>query len=253
MSSETLVVLALVGFAAGWVDAIAGGGGLLSLPAIFLAGVPPHVALGTNKFQAICGTTAATLRYAWARKIDFVLLRSWVPLCLVGSALGTAAVLLLRPELVKPLFLPVFLLIGMYMVRKKDAGLTARPELKTARRFWISTVLVFAVGFYDGFFGPGTGIFLFLVMVLGLGYDALNATGSVKLMNWATNLASLLVFLARGKVFWPVALAMGLCNSVGGLVGSHMAIRKGQGLIRRIVVLVVFAMSAKLAWDLWSS
>lgn len=250
---ESLIVLGLVAFAAGWVDAIAGGGGLVSLPAIFLAGVPAHVALGTNKAQAICGTTVATLRYAWSGQVDFRRLRGWVPLCLLGSALGTSAVLLLSPDLVKPLFLPVFLGLGLYMLRRSDVGAARRPELDTRPRFLVATALIFAVGFYDGFFGPGTGVFLFLVLVLLLGYDALRATGSVKLMNWATNLASLLVFAVRGKIFWPVALVMGACNAAGGLVGSHMAVRKGQSLIRRIVVLVVFAMSLRLAWDLWAN
>jgi len=249
LSPTAYGMLALTAFCAGWVDAIAGGGGLLTLPALFLAGLPPKMALGTNKVQAICGTLAAAHRFWRAGKVDVAVLQRLVPLALAGSALGTTAVLALSPDLIKPLFVPVFVAIGVYMAVKGDTGAEAAPERRTRKRDMATCALVLLIGAYDGFFGPGTGVFLFMVLVLVSGFDAVTATGTTKVVNAATNGAALAVFLTNGSLYPALGLCMACANALGGHAGSHMAITKGQRLIRWVVTVVVLVLATRLAWD----
>lgn len=251
MSYATYIVMALVAFCAGWVDSIAGGGGLLTVPALFLAGLPPKIALGTNKLQSVCGTITASTRYYLAGKVERPWLKYFLPLALVGSALGTSSILSLSPDIIKPLFIPVFVFIGIYMAVKKETGAQEDKKKRTNKRFALACGLVFAIGFYDGFFGPGTGIFLFMVLVLVTGLDAVRATGTTKLINGTTNLAALAVFLTKGSLHISLGLTMACANAMGGYVGSKMAMDKGQRLIRFVVIAVVLAMSARLAYDVW--
>lgn len=251
MTLTTYIALAIVAFCAGWVDSIAGGGGLLTVPALFLAGLPPKIALGTNKLQALCGTVTAAVRFTIADKVQ----RSWLtwllPLALAGSASGTLAVLALDPNLIKPLFIPVFAGIGIYMAVRSDTGARADESKQTSTNLRRAGLFVLAIGFYDGFFGPGTGVFLFMVLVLVTGLEAVRATATTKLVNATTNLAALIVFLGHGSLNVSVGVTMALANACGGFVGSQMALKRGQRLIRYVVVAVVLVLSARLAYDTW--
>ena len=239
-----------VGAVAGFVDAIAGGGGLLTVPALLAAGLPPQVALGTNKFQSSCGTALATWNYARSGLID---LGRWIPgiMATFGAAVaGAWVVTLIDPSQLRRI-IPIALgVIAVYTALKPDLGSTQRPSRLSAAPFGILMGLV--LGFYDGFLGPGTGSFWMIACVLLHGLDLRGATGVTKAMNLTSNLASLGFFLAAGKVDFLIGALMAAGQLVGAYFGSHLAIRDGARVIRPVFLTVVFALAAKLAWDAFS-
>lgn len=249
MSTGLYAALIAVAFCGGWIDSIAGGGGLVTLPALLIAGIAPHVALGTNKLQAVCGATASSLRYFLGNKVRRRLLLGCVPLALAGSALGSSAILRVSPTVIKPLLVPIFVVIGIYMALRKETGAEADPAKGTGKRLVAVLAGTFLIGFYDGFFGPGTGIFLFMLLVLVYGMEAVEATGTTKVINWATNLAAVVVFFRSGSIDFTLGLSMAAANVLGALTGSHMVIKKGQRFIRLIVMIVVLALAAKIGYD----
>jgi uncharacterized membrane protein YfcA len=244
-------LLVVAAFVAGFVDAIAGGGGLITVPALLAAGLPPHLVLGTNKGQAVWGSGAAMVRFGRAGMID----RSRAPWSFVagfvGSALGAALVLVLSPEILRPVVLVLLVTVAFF--------LTVRPPLHphpknhspgVARAIGMGLALGF--GAYDGFFGPGTGTFLIIGAVLLLGLPLARASAEAKVVNFASNLAAFSVFAFKGVVVWHVAIPMAVSQFVGAWTGSHAAIRGGDRLVRWVVLLVVVALVAKLSWDLSS-
>jgi len=244
LSPDMLLLLVMVAALAGFVDAIAGGGGLLALPALLWAGLPPLPALATNKLQGSFGTLTATVHHL--RHGDLKLRELWpaVLLTFIGAASGTLTVQYLPNTLLEPL-VPV-LLIGfalyfLFSPRVGDADARQRLGL------WPFGLLIgFGVGFYDGFFGPGTGSFFALGFVLLLGWNLRRATGGTKLLNFTSNLAALLFFAAGGHVLWGPGLAMGLAQVAGAWAGSHLVLRHGSRLVRPLLVLVCLALSLKL-------
>lgn len=232
---------------AGMVDAVAGGGGLVTLPALLAVGMPPHLALGTNKGQAVFGSGAALAGFARARMIDPGLARLAFPLGLAGSAGGAALVLLLDPAVLKPVVLALLVAIAIV--------LAFRPTLVERRAAVAHPALVLAalalgLGAYDGFFGPGVGTLLVLGMVWLLGLSPTRATANAKVINFASNLAALLLFASRGAVLWQVAAPMAAAQLAGGWLGSKAAMRGGDVLVRRVVFAVVLGLVTKLGLDL---
>ena len=245
----TLALLLGAAFVAGFIDAIAGGGGLITVPALLAAGLPPHLMLGTNKGQAVWGSGAAMVRFARAGMLD----RDRAPWTFaagfVGSTCGAALVLILSPELLRPIVLA--LLIGVALLLTFRPPLTPTPRAHTrekARAMLMALALV--LGAYDGFFGPGTGTFLIIGAVLLLGIPLANASAEAKVVNFASNLAAFLVFAWKGVVVWHIALPMAAAQFAGAWSGSHVAIRGGDRLVRWVVLAVVLALSLKLGWDL---
>ncbi len=247
MSPETtLAVLGAVGFAAGFVDSIAGGGGLLTVPALLACGLSPHATLATNKAQAVFGAASSVTSF-WRRN---ALQKSRAPyafaLGFVGSLVGAYLVTLAKPEPLKPV---VLLLLGaaaiiVMLPRDRLKPLTlARPALVYAG-------VAFALGAYDGFFGPGVGSMLIVANVLVFRDSLTFASGNAKVVNFASNLAALILFLFRGDIHWKLALVMAGCNMVGAQVGSHLAIARGDRLVRVVVLVVVFALIVKIGISL---
>lgn len=243
------LLLAAVAFAAGTVDAIAGGGGLLTVPALLAAGLPPHQALGTNKGQSVFGAAAATVRYWRSGLID----RRRAPLSflfgLAGAFAGAALVLAVRPEVLEPLVLAMLLGVAVFFAFRRT------PQLHTTRwlvrhRAVVLAALALIIGAYDGFFGPGTGTFLIVAYVALLGAELREASANAKVVNFASNLASVCLFAWNGKILWAYALPMAGAQLLGGWFGAHLTVRGGEALVRRVVLAVVLALSAKLAWDL---
>jgi uncharacterized membrane protein YfcA len=243
-----LVLLALVACAAGWVDAIAGGGGLLQLPSILAAGIPLPHALGVNKVSSVCGTTAAVLRYAAHGHVRWRLVALPGALALVGSALGALAIVdvaaAVRPALA-PAFAACFLVLAAWQVWK---ALRPRRPAATAPRSnpAIAAGFAFAIGVYDGFVGPGTGMFLFWAFSTFLALPALDATGSAKAVNWLTNVGALVSLLLAGAVVWLPALVMAGANVLGGAAGARTAIRGGERVVRLVTAGVSAAVSVYL-------
>lgn len=244
MEPLTLVALAFVGLGAGFVDAIAGGGGMLSLPALLSAGLPPVAALATNKMQSIVGTTIAATTY-WRKGL--VSLRALVPamvLTLAGSMLGALTVKhidVTALNVAVPIALIAIAAYFMFAPRLTDADRSARL------RFPIFVPVMGAVvGFYDGIFGPGTGSFLTLGFVALFGLGVTRAAGNTKVLNLASNLGALLLFIPSGDVVWPVAVVMAAGQIAGGYLGALTGIRFGAKVIRPLVVIVSVGMALRL-------
>jgi hypothetical protein len=245
-----IAVLAGVALAAGTVDAIAGGGGLLTVPALLAAGLPPHLALGTNKGQSVFGSFAALIRFSHAGLVDGPRARVTFPLGIVGSLGGAALVLAMPASALRPVVLVLLAVAALFVgVRRtppppREGALARRPSVALA------AAIALAVGAYDGFFGPGTGTFLIVAFVGLLGDGLARASASAKVVNFASNLAAAALFASRGTVVWRIALPMAAAQLLGGWLGAHLAVRRGDVLVRRAVVAVALAAAAKLAWDM---
>jgi uncharacterized membrane protein YfcA len=248
-SAPTIAVLAAVAFAAGVVDAIAGGGGLLTLPALLAAGIPPQQALGTNKGQSVFGSAAALARYWRGGLVDAKRARLAFPAGFLGSVCGALLVLALDPHLLRPIVLALLVGAGAFVAFRPAPKSHAPPH-----RVGVYTLLIAGlIGAYDGFFGPGCGTFLIVAFVAVLGDEMTKATAEAKVVNFASNLAAVGLFGLRGIVLWQVALPMAVAQFLGGTLGAHLAVRGGGPLIRRVVLLVVVALVVRLGYDLIKS
>ncbi len=247
ISPDVLLLLAGVAVLAGLVDAIAGGGGLLALPALLWAGIPPLQALATNKLQGSFGTATASLNYLHKGEIRLHGLWGAIAWTFAGAVCGTLAVQYLVADWLNrlvPLLLIGFALYFMFSPRIGDED--ARQRI-SARLFGL--LVGFGAGFYDGFFGPGTGSFFAAGFVMLLGWNLRRATAGTKLLNLTSNLASLMFFAAGGHVVWSVGLGMGLGQVLGAWIGSHLVIRHGTVLTRPLLVVVSVAISVRLLLD----
>lgn len=234
------------GLAAGFVDAIAGGGGLLTVPMLLWAGLPPQVALGTNKFQSACGTSLAVWRYTRAGLLDWGSAKLMVAIACGASALGALTVTQVGRDVLQTLIPWLLLAVGGYALLSPNMGREARPRRLPPVAFaWLFGV---TLGFYDGFFGPGTGSFWTVALVLLGGLELRRATAHTKAANLASNLGSLGVFLLAGKVHFGVGVAMIAGQLIGAYGGSHVVIAHGVRWIRRVFLTVVFALTIRLLW-----
>jgi uncharacterized membrane protein YfcA len=249
MPPLTLALLFVAGFAGGFIDSIAGGGGLISVPALFAAGLPPQIALGTNKFQSSFGTYIAVRRYAQAGLMNTPGLRVAVAFSFLASMGGALAVSVMSKDLLKHLIPWMLAAVAVYTALNRRFGLHAGTVRMSPLVFAI--LFGIALGFYDGFFGPGVGSFWTVALVTLLGLDLRHATGYTKAANLASNVGSLLVFLLNGSVHFAAGGAMIAGQLLGARLGSGLVIRRGVGFIRPVFLTVVFAMTLKLLWDTW--
>ena len=249
-----ILLLCLCAFLAGFIDAIVGGGGLIQLPAmlLLLPGVPVPTILGTSKVAGLSGTAVALQRYlSGPVKLD-IRWRTVAVTALVAGAfalLGARAVSHLHKEAVRPLVLTLLVVMAVYTAWRKDFGSLHAPRLHGRREIITGVVLGAALGFYDGFFGPGTGSLLLFAFVGLFGYDFIAASASAKLVNVATNVVSLAYFASTGQVLYRVALPMAVCNMLGSTLGARLAQRRGTGFVRVLFLGVVSAFILKLGWD----
>ncbi|OHV90520.1 TSUP family transporter [Mesorhizobium sp. ORS 3428] len=247
LTLQTVLMLAAAAFAAGFVDSIAGGGGLITIPALLLAGFSPVAALGTNKLQGMFGSGSATLHYAANGQVD---LRRQLPsalLALIGGAVGALLATVVPGDFLRAL-LPILLIaIALYFAFKPNMGDVDRAERLSPLLFGLTVVP--AIGFYDGLFGPGTGSFLMLAFVALAGYGVLKATAHTKLLNFASNIGGFIVFAAVGVIDWKIGLMMGAAQFLGARLGASLAIRIGAKLIKPLLVIVCLALAAKLLAD----
>jgi uncharacterized membrane protein YfcA len=245
-----IALLTLVALAAGIVDAIAGGGGLLTVPAILWAGLPPHLALATNKGQSVFGSFAALARFVRGGLVDGRRARVTFPLGLVGSLGGAALVLATPSSALRPIVVGLLAFAALFVGLRRGPPPRLADAPRPRHAAWVAAAIALGIGAYDGFFGPGTGTFLIVAFAALLGDGLAHASASAKVVNFASNLAALALFASRGVVVWQVALPMAGAQLAGGWIGAHLAIRKGDALVRRVVVAVTLALAAKLAWDM---
>ncbi len=244
----TLAALTSVAFVAGLVDAIAGGGGLITLPALLAAGLEPHFALGTNKGQSVFGAFASVVRYARAGLVNGGRARITFPLGAAGAFAGAALLLVLDREVLKPLVLVLLVAAGAFIAIRRPGNTPPGPA--PSRPLLLAGAIALIIGAYDGFFGPGTGTFLIIAFVTLLKASLPEATADAKVVNFASNLATVILMGLKGKVLWAIALPMAAGQFAGSLVGASLAIKGGAPIIRGVVLAVVAGLVAKLAYDL---
>jgi uncharacterized membrane protein YfcA len=249
LSNLQLTLLGFVGLAAGTVDTIAGGGGLLTLPALISCGLPLNLAMATNKGQSVFGSGTALARFARSHLFDpRRALLSFLP-ALLGASAGVGLLILLQyksPNALRPLIITLLTSVALFMIFYRPPH--NRPPLKD-KRLWAAIPIAFLIAAYDGFFGPGTGTFLILAYALVF-HDPLDrASANAKLVNFCSNLASFIAFALQGWIIWKVALPMALGQMTGALLGAHITLRKGKSVVRYVAVAVCLGLIAKVAWD----
>ncbi|MDT0346693.1 sulfite exporter TauE/SafE family protein [Streptomyces litchfieldiae] len=250
----TAIALCIAAALAGWIDAVVGGGGLLLLPAL-LIGLPdlsPTYALGTNKAVAVTGTSIAAVTYTRRAPVDVRLALRLGALALTASAGGALFASAVEKRVLQPLIMVMLLAVATFVVLRPQFG-TAHTDRVPSRRRTAAALLVvgLGIGFYDGILGPGTGTFLVIALAALLHMNMLNASATAKVVNVGTNLGALAVFTAHGTVLWQLAPFMAVFNMAGGWAGAHMALRRGSGFIRVVLLVVVTGLVARLAYDQW--
>ncbi|QRN85710.1 TSUP family transporter [Clostridia bacterium] len=246
----TIIFICFAGFFGAFIDAIVGGGGLITVPALLAAGLPTHIALGTNKFAASFGTMSSSYHYYRSGNINFKLLKFLVPLSLIGSALGVKTVLSIEPKYLSILIIFLVFSIIIYTAFKKKLGLEENFKGIVFETVAKGMLLALALGFYDGFFGPGTGSFLIFGLIYIFGYDFKKASANSKILNLTSNSTAFILFMLNRQINYSIALPMALSMIVGAKLGSHMAINKGSKFIKPVFLIVSLSLVIKMIFDL---
>lgn len=248
-----LLLVVLAAFAAGWIDAVVGGGGLLQLPALLLIpGIAPVQALATNKLASVFGTVTSSVTYYRRAKPDIRTALPMAVIALVGSFVGAAVATVLPPAAFKPIIVVALLVVAVFTAFKPEMGAATRLRFAGRRHHVTAAAAGLVIGFYDGMIGPGTGTFLVLVLVALMGYDFLQSSAKAKIVNLATNIGALLLFIPHGSVLWALGGILAVVNVAGSYLGSRMAVARGAKFIRVVFLVVVVALIAKLGYDVWN-
>ncbi len=244
---KTQLLLFLTATGAGWVDTIAGGGGLITIPALLLAGMPPPVALATNKLQGSSGTLVASIYFLRRGVFKLKENRLLLLMAFLGAFCGTGMLLSIKVSVLRAIIPILLIAIGLYFLLSPTGDIEGKSRLSPQ-----SFALLFApiLGFYDGFFGPGTGMFMALAFVSLRGYNLSQATAHAKVLNFTSNFSALLYFLLFGEINWGVGSIMIIGQIIGASIAARMVLTKGAALIRPVVITVCFLMSAKLLLNL---
>jgi uncharacterized membrane protein YfcA len=250
----TILSLIVLSFAAGFVDSVIGGGGLIQLPALLInfPKTPLPVLFGTTKIASLAGTSMAA--YQYSRKINFNYKVLLVVAAFAGAAsfAGARIVSHINVNALKPFILIVLIVMAVYTFLKKDLGRLKTKSIPLKLQLIRGSIMGLVVGFYDGFFGPGTGSFFVLGFVLLLGFEFVEASAYSKVINCMTNIAALFVFIRHGKYLLEIAILLAVCNVIGNLIGSRLALRKGNSFIRIFFLIIVTLMIVRYAYDIYS-
>jgi len=246
MTLSTLSLLWATGLFAGFVDSIAGGGGIISLPMLMATGMPPHAALGTNKLQGSFGSLTATINYSRKGLVSLREIPMGVTWTAIGAATGTLTVQWMSASFLSHLI--VILLMGVFLYTIATPGMGRVDTRAKLSRPVFFTLAGFGLGFYDGFFGPGTGSFWTMALVLMLGLNLKRATAHTKVFNFTSNIVALAAFFMAGQVMVPAGVAMGFGQMIGAYLGSHLVIRRGTGFVRVFFIIVVAATIGRLGY-----
>lgn len=246
-----LIIVCPLVFIAGFVDAVAGGGGLISLPAYMMTGMPIHMAAGSNKFSASCGTVIAAGKYIKSGKIKWQVAIYSALGAILGSTLGTKLALYISDQHLKLLMLIAIPLVALFIMTQKGLGESVQEkELSVLNLSFLSIGIGLMIGCYDGLIGPGTGTFMILGFSGLLGLDLVTSSGCAKVSNLASNITSLILYLMGGKVLFALAIPAAFCSIIGGYMGAKFAIKGGAKKVRYIIFLVIGLLFIKLLYDL---
>ncbi len=247
-----LSLLCLAALMAGWVDAVTGGGGLVQLPSLLLALPQASTveAIATNKLSSVLGTSAATATYARSTRLDVRTALPMAAAAMLGAASGAMVASSVPSTALRPVIIVALVGVWIWTAVRPDLGRTQELRWQGQRRHYVVAIIAgLAIGFYDGVIGPGTGSFLLIVLVAGLGYSFLHASATAKVVNLSTNVAALIVFGIAGVPLWGLGIAMGAFNVLGAVIGARMAIRRGSGFVRAVFLVVVAVLIVRLGWD----
>lgn len=248
-----LVLVVVAAFAAGWIDAVVGGGGLLQLPALLLIpGIAPIQALATNKLASVAGTATSSVTYYRRAKPDIRTALPMAAIALIGSFGGAGVATILPSAAFKPIIVLALLAVALFTAFKPQMGASTQLRFSGHKHHLMAGLSGLVIGFYDGMIGPGTGTFLVISLVALLGYDFLQASAKAKIVNLATNTGALLLFIPHGSVLWLLGAILAVANIGGSYLGSRMAVSKGTKFIRVVFLVVVIALIAKLGVDVWN-
>lgn len=253
MDVTILFLLCLAAFAAGFIDAIVGGGGLIQTPVglILLPNLPVATVIGTLKVPAISGTSFAAFQYLKRVALDWKVLIIMMILAFPSAFLGSMLLTYVSNDFMKPLLLVVLSFLVVYTYAKKNFGQDIEKQIAPKRQLLHAVSISFIVGMYDGFIGPGTGSFLVVAFIAIMGFDFLHASANAKMVNLATNFGSICLFMLKGKIIWAIALPMAASNALGGWLGAKLAIQKGNGFIRVFFLIVVIATLLRFAYAIF--
>lgn len=241
---DIFLILFSVAFVAGLIDTIAGGGGLLTIPALLYVGIPPAAALATNKLQGTFGSFTAATYFIRKKMVNIKEMKLMIMLTFLGAVLGGFALLQIDASILKHVIPVLLILIGFYFLFSPNIG--SMDKEKRISVILFSFTLAFGVGFYDGFFGPATGSFFAIGFIALLGFNLTKATAHAKVLNFASNISSLCFFMFFGKIYWSIGLCMGVGQMCGALIGAKLVLKNGPKIIRPIIVIISFAISIKL-------
>ena len=253
MITQQILLLCLAAFAAGFVDAIVGGGGLIQTPAtlLILPQYPIATLLGTTKIPSFTGTSIAAIQYAKRIKVQCKLLLIMCCIALLAALLGSYCVTKISNQFLKPIIFCALLLVALYTFLKKDFGTITQQKIKPKHQILVGILSALLIGFYDGFIGPGTGSFLILFFISVLGFDFLKASSHAKFVNLATNTGSILLFAKSGHILYQYALPMAICNVAGSFIGARLAILKGNQFVRYVFLFVIAATIIRFGYDIF--
>ncbi|WP_339920067.1 TSUP family transporter [uncultured Flavobacterium sp.] len=253
METYIIVLLCVAAFAAGFIDAVVGGGGLIQTPAglILLPNLPVATVIGTLKIPAFSGTSFAAYQYLKKVTMNWRLLIIMVAVAIPSAFLGSNLLTYMSNDFMKPLLLFILSLLAIYTYAKKNFGQHIAKNLSNRTQIFNAIMISFIVGFYDGFIGPGAGSFFVVAFIALMGFDFLHASANAKMVNLATNFGSICLFMIKGKIIWAIALPMAASNAAGGWLGAKVAITKGNGFIRIFFLVVVVATLIRFAYDVF--
>ncbi|WP_269938828.1 sulfite exporter TauE/SafE family protein [Arthrobacter sp. HY1533] len=253
ITAVTILLIIVAGFAAGWIDAVVGGGGLLQLPVmLMIPGITPVQALATNKMGSIFGTATSSVTYYRRVKPDMRTALPMAAVALVGSIGGAVVAASLPGSVFKPIIVVALIAVLLFTVFKPGMGELTALRHSGRTHYVVAACIGGVIGFYDGLIGPGTGSFLVIAMVSLMGYAFLEASAKAKIVNLATNAGALMFFLPHGSLLWGIGLILGLANMAGGYLGARTAVKQGSKFIRIVFLLVVSALIIKLGVDVWN-
>lgn len=247
-----LMIICPLIFCAGFVDAAAGGGGLISLPAYIFAGIPIHIAYGTNKFASCIGTSVASAKFLKSGNIKLKPALLSAVGALVGSTLGAQLVILLDEKYLKYCLIVILPIVAIYLLFNRNFGSDDKVRDLENRKLYPSAIVIgLIIGAYDGFFGPGTGTFLVIAFTTLCGFNMITASGNAKVVNLASNLAAVIVYLINGKVAFAIGIPAAICAIAGNYLGAHLAIKNGSKFIKPIIVIVICLLFIKVIYGLF--
>lgn len=252
LNYSIIVMLMVAGFVSAFIDSVVGGGGLISLPAIMMTGISPVVALGTNKMACVMGALTSFISFVRSGKVDFGIIKYLFPLSFFGSICGVYTVQLIPPDFLKPMVVVMLICVTIYSLLKKDWGNQSTYAGLNTKKLILAGVVAFGMGFYDGFFGPGTGSFM-LFCFLCIGFDFIGSAANSRALNFASNIAAAAFFSYLGLVNYYYALPMGIGMIIGAVFGTRMALTKGAGYVRPLFICMTTILIGKQLWDMFKN